>query len=266
MKFFLLFPFVFFFIINSISYKNLAENIEVDLVNLSNVEALSANASKATAVPIAPIINLESAANNSGRSVSPNLSNLSHLSQPVKKESNLRSWFHLPNAFNAGGLTGRSTPAPVDVKSTSIYSAEIPNVTNDDTHDDTNSPPQSTKTSSKSSVKTNFGDSFYNKQNKLKEQKSAGSPAPSTSSTPSSNVVVVAPNTNANSNVNVIQTNRTEQQQQTKSSRRTTSLLNLFMSNSQGNRSHLTFFKKKYLPFLFLHLSLFYFKKNSSWN
>lgn len=238
-----------FVLLSILSYKTLAETIEVDLVNLSNVEA--SNASKSSG----PIINLDSTGNNGGRSVSPNLSNLSHLSQPVKKESNLRSWFHLPTAFNASGGTtgGRSTPAPLDVKSTSIYSTETttPNVaitSHDDTNDDTNSPPQSMKTSSKSSTKTNFGESYYNKQNKLKEQKftSPGSPAPSTSSTPSSNVVVVvaAPTTtNVNSNVNVNQiTNKTEQQQQTKSSRRTTSLLNLFMSNSQGNSSHLTFF------------------------
>lgn len=236
-----------FFFINFPIYKTLTETIEVDLVNLSNVEALSSNASKSSVVATGPIINLDATGNNSGRSVSPNLSNLSHLSQPVKKESNLRSWFHLPTAFNASAATGRSTPAPLDVKSTSIYSADTPSVaiTNDDTNDDTNSPPQSMKTS-KSSTKTNFGESFYNKQNKLKEQKftSPGSPAPSTSSTPSSNVVVVvAPTTsNANSNVNVNQTNITEQQQQTKSSRRTTSLLNLFMSNSQGNSSHITFF------------------------
>lgn len=223
---------------------------------MSNVEALSANASKGTGVPTAPIINLDTP--GSGRSASPNLSNLSHLSQPVKKESNIRSWFHLPNVLNAGSLTGRSTPAPVEAKGgTSIYSTEIPtNSTNDDTNDDTNSPPQSTKTSSK----TNFGDSFYNKQNKLKEQTkitSPGSPAPSTSSTPSSNVVVVAAATTTNSANSHVNVNRTEQQQQTKSSRRTTSLLNLFMSNSQGNRSPLTFYIKYLFSFFYLYISSF---------
>lgn len=271
----------FFFVLIFFNNKNkklsiqntFPETIEVDLLNLSNTE--TSNVSKAVAT--GPIINLGSATptgNNSGRSVSPNLSNLSHLSQPVKKESNLRSWFHLPTAFNSTN-SGRLTPAPapaLDVTTTSIYAAvgdtqnsAAPTTHSDNNTDDSHSPQQSMQKNKKipSKKTNNFGESYYNKQNKIKEQKftSPGSPAPSTSSTPStSNVVVVPPTpptTSANNNNHSInnQTNNNveqQQQQQTKSSRRTTSLLNLFMSNSQGNNSsHLTYIFKIYSNFFF---------------
>uniref|UniRef100_A0A336LYW5 CSON011071 protein n=1 Tax=Culicoides sonorensis TaxID=179676 RepID=A0A336LYW5_CULSO len=217
------------FVLNKYTGLEKPETIEVDLVNLSSINEANDALNKNSSIPLGPIINLNSSENNNGRPVSPNFSNLSHLSQPAKKESNLRSWFHLP---------GRATPAPHDVTITSIHNnSEMPSsVTNtnnsDDTfNDDTNSPTQSMKTSGSNKKSSNFGESFYNfnntKQNKLKEQ---GSPVPSTSSTPSSNVVVV-PNTSKN--VNKIEQQQ-QQDQQTKSSRRTTSLLNLFMSNSQG--------------------------------
>ncbi|XP_063697271.1 F-BAR domain only protein 2 isoform X2 [Culicoides brevitarsis] len=125
------------FVLNKYTGLEKPENIEVDLVNLSSVDA-SSSVSKQSAVPVAPIINLDApGTNTSVRSISPNLSNLTHLSQPPKKESNIRSWFHLPNTKTTGNTsTGRSTPAPVvDAKLTSIYATDAANASTSDNDD-----------------------------------------------------------------------------------------------------------------------------------
>lgn len=141
----------------------------------------------------------------------------------------------MPNSkAGATSSTGRSTPAPTDAKLTSIY-AETSAMPDTSDNDDTNNSQSMNKS------KTNFGESFYNKQNKIKEQKIGSPSAPSVVTTTTANSVNCKSETQ-------------QQQPQTKSSRRTTSLLNLFMSNSQGNSSQFIYFSS-----VSFHFTLFFF-------
>lgn len=168
---------------------------------------------------------------------SPTLSNLSHLSQPPKKESYVRSWFNFsqnsstPTAVNSGSISNSSlterNPSIVAVEAApsgggGSYQQSDASSYNVDTLG--SSPIQSTNLKQNNS-KTNFGEIFL--KQKLKEQ----------------------PVTNPHITLTGVDDENSEQQptlstkEQPKSSRRTTSLLNLFMSNSQGNAFILSYCK-----------------------
>lgn len=244
------------FVICFILLTHVSETIELDLVNLSS------NESSSTVVKTTPIINLNSSSmvsNNSGGG-SPNLTNLTHLSQPTKKESNLRSWFHLSSSSNTAAGTNQSglnqvPNSSLDISTTSTYQQQDLNstmLTDNNGTSDANASPQPSMQSSKSS-KTNFGEIFNNKQNKFKEQRPT-SPPLQQSSTP----IMMMTNTGGSetpsitigAKTNAIAEQNSKEQQPQKSSRRTTSLLNLFMSNSQGNSHNLSLFKTFNMIFL----------------
>lgn len=250
MIFFFFLCFFTTFVICFILLTHVSETIELDLVNLSS------NENSSIVVKSTPIINLNSSSlvsSNSG-SGSPNLTNLTHLSQPTKKESNLRSWFNLSSSSsNAAGAANQSSLTQVpnsslDISTTSTYQQQQQDInstmlTDNNGTSDANASPQPSMQSSKSS-KTNFGEIFNNKQNKFKEHRSTSPPLQSpTIMTMTNTGGSETPNITMGTKTNAIAEQNSKEQQPQKSSRRTTSLLNLFMSNSQGNSHNLSLFK-----------------------
>lgn len=181
------------------------------MVNLST-HTTNANSQNAN---VGATSNVSPSSNNSDNQTSA-LSNLSHLSQPTKKESNLLSWFHLSSSTtSAGGGLNTASLGARQQQHIEIAGGQGESVAG------SASPPLESLTSPspqsmKSTNKTNFGEIFY--KQKLKEQVSS-----------QTNEIVSSGATSPTVG------DATKQAEPPKYSRRTTSLLNLFMSNSQGN-------------------------------
>lgn len=200
-------------------FHDLTEIVEFNLSGL-NAPNVNVNTQNTVAEQVALNTSLTSNSTDNQGSV---ISNLSHLSQPVKKESNLLSWFNFSssNTSTSGGqnmtTAAKSLHQPSSIES-KVEDIEATSKQSSDLF--TPSAADSVKTSPLQSMKpinkTNFGEIFY--KQKLKEHVSSQ-----------------GNETNPNLATNTAVSNSHKQTEQSKPSRRTSSLLNLFMSNTQGN-------------------------------
>lgn len=182
---------------------NLPTTIKNNQIHETNVDALKCSPT----TPVNQPIN------------SPTLSNISHLSQAPRKENNVRSWFNFSPTSTASGASNTSKTLATDqTKSPNDANTETSTPKPKTNFSEVDSTVASSSQSMNLKTNTNFGEFFLKKKTTEQhaELTQAGIDA-------------------CGEEQSTLSANSDSYKTQQKPSRRTTSLLNLFTSNTQGN-------------------------------